>query len=117
MAFIIPISTMVYATVGGLKATFTTSYMHTVIIFVVCLIFMFVAFLPNSLLGGIDDVSCWPSSILSPVQSCPRPTLYALGKASVTGSTCEFGLCKSVSCLLRGQAGVIARTIAMAGPC
>ena len=60
MAFIIPISTMVYATVGGLKATFTTSYMHTVIIFVVCLIFMFVAFLPNSLLGGIDDVSPWP---------------------------------------------------------
>ncbi|CAK0787648.1 hypothetical protein CVIRNUC_010870 [Coccomyxa viridis] len=56
MAFIIPISTMVYATVGGLKATFTTSYMHTVIIFVVCLIFMFVAFLPNSLLGGIDDI-------------------------------------------------------------
>ena len=62
MAFIIPISTMVYATVGGLKATFTTSYMHTVIIFVICLIFMFVAFLPNSLLGGIDDVSPWPPS-------------------------------------------------------
>ena len=57
MAFIIPISTMVYATVGGLKATFTTSYMHTVIIFVVCMIFMFVTFIPNSLLGGIDDVS------------------------------------------------------------
>ena len=101
MAFIIPISTMVYATVGGLKATFTTSYMHTVIIFVVCLIFMFVAFLPNSLLGGIDDVSPWPP-ILSPVQSCPQPTLHALGKVSVTCSTCECGLCKSVSCLLRG---------------
>lgn len=57
MAFIIPLSTMVYATVGGLKATFTTSYMHSVIIFVVCLVFMFVVFLPNSLLGGIDDVS------------------------------------------------------------
>ena len=57
MAFIIPLSTMVYATVGGLKATFTTSYMHSVIIFVVCLVFMFVTFVPNSLLGGIDDVS------------------------------------------------------------
>ncbi len=57
MAFIIPLSTMVYATVGGLKATFTTSYMHSVIIFVVCLIFMFVVFVPSNLLGGIDDVS------------------------------------------------------------
>ena len=74
MAFIIPISTMVYATVGGLKATFTTSYMHTVIIFVVCLIFMFVAFLPNSLLGGIDDVSRWPP-FLSPVQGRSWPPL------------------------------------------
>ena len=61
MAFIIPASTMVYATVGGLKATFTTSYMHTVIIFVVCLIFMFVTFLPGSLLGGIDGVSPAPA--------------------------------------------------------
>ena len=77
MAFIIPISTMVYATVGGLKATFTTSYMHTVIIFVVCLIFMFVVFIPNSLLGGIDDVSCWPLSPQSNTRlsmACPSCT-------------------------------------------
>ena len=57
MAFIIPISTMVYAAVGGLKATFTTSYMHSVIIFVVCMVFMFQVYVPNNLLGGIDDVS------------------------------------------------------------
>ncbi|KAK9909531.1 hypothetical protein WJX75_003728 [Coccomyxa subellipsoidea] len=56
MAFIIPISTMVYAAVGGLKATFTTSYMHSVIIFVVCVVFMFQVYVPNNLLGGIDDV-------------------------------------------------------------
>jgi hypothetical protein len=31
--------------------------MHSVIIFVVCLIFMFVVFVPSNLLGGIDDVS------------------------------------------------------------
>ncbi len=57
MAFIIPLSTMIYATVGGLKATFTTSYMHTVIIFVVCTLFMFQVYVPNNIFGGIDDVS------------------------------------------------------------
>ena len=56
MAYIIPISTMAYAAVGGLKATFTTSYMHTVIIYVVCLVFMFKVFVRGDLLGGIDDV-------------------------------------------------------------
>lgn len=65
MAFIIPISTMVYATVGGLKATFTTSYMHTVIIFVVCTLFMFVVYVPNSTFpGGTDDVCSLPSEFL-----------------------------------------------------
>ena len=56
MSFLIPIGVVVYAAIGGLKATFTTSYMHTVIIFVLCLIFMFKVFVPNDLLGGIDDV-------------------------------------------------------------
>ncbi len=66
MAFIIPISTMVYAAVGGLKATFTTSYMHTVIIFVVCVFFMFQVYVPNNFFGGIDDVS---SNSLGPMHS------------------------------------------------
>jgi Na+/proline symporter len=57
MSFLIPIGVVVYAAIGGLKATFTTSYMHTVIIFVLCLIFMFKVYVPGDLLGGIDDVS------------------------------------------------------------
>ena len=57
MSFLIPIGVVVYAAIGGLKATFTTSYMHTVIIFVLCLIFMFKVFVPGDFLGGIDDVS------------------------------------------------------------
>lgn len=43
MSFLIPIGVVFYAAIGGLKATFTTSYMHTVIIYVVCLFFMFKA--------------------------------------------------------------------------
>ena len=57
MSFLIPIGVVIYAAIGGLKATFTTSYMHTVIIFVLCLIFMFKVYVPGDLLGGIDDVS------------------------------------------------------------
>ena len=57
MSFLIPIGVVVYAAIGGLKATFTTSYMHTVIVFVLCLIFMFKVYVPGDLLGGIDDVS------------------------------------------------------------
>jgi len=41
MSFLIPIGVVFYAAIGGLKATFTTSYMHTVIIYIVCLFFMF----------------------------------------------------------------------------
>lgn len=41
MSFLIPIGVVFYAAIGGLKATFTTSYMHTVIVFVICLYFMF----------------------------------------------------------------------------
>ena len=65
MSFLIPIGVVVYAAIGGLKATFTTSYMHMVIIFVLCLIFMFKVYVPGDLLGGIDDVSA--SSVGSPL--------------------------------------------------
>ena len=41
MSFLIPIGVVCYVAIGGLKATFTTSYMHTVIIYIVCLVLMF----------------------------------------------------------------------------
>ena len=48
MSFLIPIGVVCYAAIGGLKATFTTSYMHTVIIYIVCMIFMFKVLLKRS---------------------------------------------------------------------
>ena len=48
MSFLIPIGVVCYAAIGGLKATFTTSYMHTVIIYIVCMIFMFKVLLRRS---------------------------------------------------------------------
>ena len=35
MAFLIPIGVVFYAAVGGLKATFTTSYLHAAIVYIV----------------------------------------------------------------------------------
>ena len=57
MSFLIPIGVVVYAAIGGLKATFTTSYLHTVIVFCLCLIFMFSVYVPGGFPNGIDDVS------------------------------------------------------------
>lgn len=62
MSFLIPIGVVVYAAIGGLKATFTTSYLHTVIVFLLCLIFMFKVYVPGGFLNGIDDVSVSRSS-------------------------------------------------------
>ncbi|KAK9904775.1 hypothetical protein WJX75_002276 [Coccomyxa subellipsoidea] len=56
MSFLIPLGVTFYAAIGGLKATFTTSYMHTVIVYGVCLFFLFKVFVPGDLLNGIDDV-------------------------------------------------------------
>lgn len=48
---------VLYAVSGGLKATFTTSYIHTVIIFVVLCIFMFKTYCGGGELGSISKVS------------------------------------------------------------
>ena len=38
---LVPISVVTYTVIGGLKATFTSSYLHTVIIFVTLNLFVF----------------------------------------------------------------------------
>ncbi len=53
---IIPLGVCLYAVTGGLKATFTTSYIHTVIFFGVCCLFMFKTFSGGGILGSIDLV-------------------------------------------------------------
>ena len=85
MSFLIPIGVVVYAAIGGLKATFTTSYMHTVIIFVLCLIFMFKVYVPGDLLGGIDDVS--------------SPRQLILWSDNTLGHLCTSSACPGMCCL------------------
>ncbi len=47
-AFLIPIGIILYTVAGGLKATFLSSYIHTVIIYVVLCLFAFLVYSPSS---------------------------------------------------------------------
>ena len=38
---LVPVSVVTYTVIGGLKATFTSSYLHTVIIFITLNLFVF----------------------------------------------------------------------------
>ena len=50
--FLLPIGVVLYTLFGGIKATFITDYMHTVVILVVIFMFAFSAYATNSTLGS-----------------------------------------------------------------
>lgn len=52
-AFLIPIGVMIYTVVGGLKATFTADYMHTVVIFCVILTLVTAVYVTSGITGGV----------------------------------------------------------------
>ena len=62
-SMLIPISVLLYTASGGLKATFTTSYAHTVIIYVALCLFTFTVYAGSKDMGigSIDRVS--PASL------------------------------------------------------
>lgn len=51
-AFLIPIGVILYTAAGGLKATFLASYIHTTIIFIALLVFIFQIYATNEDLGS-----------------------------------------------------------------
>ncbi|KAH7430303.1 hypothetical protein KP509_09G092500 [Ceratopteris richardii] len=55
-SFLIPIGVVVYTLAGGLKATFLASYIHSVIVHVVLVIFIFLVYSSNSKLGSPSTV-------------------------------------------------------------
>ena len=59
---LIPIGIILYTVAGGLKATFISSYVHTVIIYVVLCLFSFMVYSPSSVpaLGSPSKVSVLP---------------------------------------------------------
>lgn len=50
--FLLPIGVVLYTLFGGIKATFITDYMHTVVILVVIFLFAFSAYATNAELGS-----------------------------------------------------------------
>ncbi|KAH3326996.1 hypothetical protein KXW13_002454 [Aspergillus fumigatus] len=54
--FLLPIGVVLYTLFGGIKATFITDYMHTVVIIVVIFIFAFSAYATNAELGSPGKV-------------------------------------------------------------
>ncbi|KAH7430306.1 hypothetical protein KP509_09G092700 [Ceratopteris richardii] len=55
-SFLIPIGVVVYTLAGGLKATFLASYIHSVIVHVVLVIFIFLVYASSSKLGSPSTV-------------------------------------------------------------
>ncbi|KAJ5758147.1 uncharacterized protein N7511_006841 [Penicillium nucicola] len=54
--FLLPIGVVLYTLFGGIKATFITDYMHTVVILVVIFLFAFSAYATNAELGSPSKV-------------------------------------------------------------
>ncbi|KAJ5654585.1 Sodium/solute symporter [Penicillium lividum] len=54
--FLLPIGVVLYTLFGGIKATFITDYMHTVVILVVIFLFAFSAYATNAELGSPSRV-------------------------------------------------------------
>ena len=68
--FLLPIGVVLYTLFGGIKATFITDYMHTVVILVVIFMFAFSAYATNSTLGSPGKVydALVAASMLHPVE-------------------------------------------------
>jgi Na+/proline symporter len=50
--FLLPVGVVLYTMFGGIKATFLTDYVHTVMIIVILFIFAFTAYATSDLLGS-----------------------------------------------------------------
>ncbi|CAM4834894.1 unnamed protein product [Rotaria magnacalcarata] len=54
--FLLPLGTIIYTMVGGIKATFLTDYVHTMVVLIIILIFAFVTYSTSPLLGSPSKV-------------------------------------------------------------
>ncbi|CAF2103192.1 unnamed protein product [Rotaria magnacalcarata] len=54
--FLLPLGTIIYTMVGGIKATFLTDYVHTMIVLIIILIFSFATYIASPLVGSPSKV-------------------------------------------------------------
>ena len=50
--FLLPVGVVLYTMFGGIKATFLTDYVHTVIILIIIFLFAFTAYATNEIIGS-----------------------------------------------------------------
>lgn len=50
--FLLPVGVVLYTVFGGIKATFLTDYVHTVVVLIILFIFSFATYATNSVLGS-----------------------------------------------------------------
>ncbi|XP_055820919.1 urea-proton symporter DUR3 [Solanum dulcamara] len=72
-SFLIPLGVVVYTLAGGLKATFLASYIHSVIVHVVLVIFVYLVYVTSSELGSPSIVYRRLLEVASKSRSCQEP--------------------------------------------
>ncbi|CAI5528189.1 unnamed protein product [Closterium sp. Naga37s-1] len=69
-SFLIPLGVIFYTLAGGLKATFLASYIHSVIVHIILLIFVFLVYCTSSWLGSPSAVYNDLTYAASPTRDC-----------------------------------------------
>ncbi|KAK6934877.1 Sodium/solute symporter [Dillenia turbinata] len=80
-SFLIPLGVIVYTLAGGLKATFLASYIHSVIVHVVLVIFVYLVYTASSELGSPSVVYKHLLEVSSKSRICQEPYSH-------TGQSC-----------------------------
>ncbi|TRM56000.1 solute symporter family transporter [Schizophyllum amplum] len=98
--FLIPIGVVVYTLVGGLRATFFSDYLHTVLIFVIILAFSFTTYATHDYLGS-------PSRVYDLLQiAAENYPVMGNGAGSYTTFRSENGLVFGIIVMVSGFATV-----------
>ncbi|CAL9028634.1 unnamed protein product [Prunus brigantina] len=75
-SFLIPLGVIVYTLAGGLKATFLASYIHSVIVHVVLVIFVYLVYIASSELGSPSIVYNRLVELASKLRVCKEPVSH-----------------------------------------
>ncbi|CAL5359374.1 unnamed protein product [Camellia sinensis] len=75
-SFLIPLGVIVYTLAGGLKATFLASYVHSVIVHVVLVVFVYLVYTSSSKLGSPSIVYHRLLEVASKSRVCQEPLTH-----------------------------------------
>lgn len=85
-SFLIPLGVIVYTLHGGLKATFLASYLHSVFVHVVLVIFLYLVYTSSSKLGSPSAVYEKLAAITSKSHDCSELTKLGQACGPVSGN-------------------------------